>query len=155
MTFHQFQLVKSQKWYTIYIVKRKKTELTTYTNGKLGPLWPFWALGGGPRLKKSCVIIFSKPGWSQGLLYKHLRHSVSDLFSKLWFVKIYLRRRHALMVKDGAFSHKIDYVTKSHYWFKSYCNFAELVGFACWWKCIGKGFHLQPPQQACFKAVAV
>ena len=26
-------------------------------------------------------------------------------------MKISLRRRHALMVEDGAFSHKIDYVT--------------------------------------------
>ena len=28
-----------------------------------------------------------------------------------WFAKIALRRRHALMVKVGALSHKIDYVT--------------------------------------------
>ena len=27
------------------------------------------------------------------------------------FVKIFLRRCHALMVEDGAFNHKIDYVT--------------------------------------------
>ena len=26
-------------------------------------------------------------------------------------MKLFLRRRHALMVEDGAFSHKIDYVT--------------------------------------------
>ena len=53
------------------------------------------------------MLVFSRPGRSQGLLYKHLRHySVSDPL-----VKIYLRRRHALMVEDGAFSHKIDYVT--------------------------------------------
>ena len=31
-------------------------------------------------------------------------------FIKLWFVEISLRR-HALMVEDGAFSHKIDHVT--------------------------------------------
>ena len=31
--------------------------------------------------------------------------------SKWWFVKISLRRRHALMVDDGAFSHKIDHLT--------------------------------------------
>ena len=30
---------------------------------------------------------------------------------KSWFVKTSLRRRHDLMVEDGAFSHKIDYVT--------------------------------------------
>ena len=52
-------------------------------------------------------------------------------------MKIYLRRRHALIVADGAFSSKIDYVTifkeiqnpKEHpnYWFKSYGDFAG------WW----------------------
>ena len=36
------------------------------------------------------------------------------------------------MVEDGAFNHKIDYVTflcasKSQYWYKTYCNFAEWV----------------------------
>ena len=53
------------------------------------------------------------------------------------------------MVEDGAFSHKIDYVTiflgdsKSqrasnlHYWFKSYNNFAEWVDFAYWWSFSG------------------
>ena len=28
-----------------------------------------------------------------------------------WFVKISLQRRHALTAADGAFSHKVDYVT--------------------------------------------
>ena len=36
---------------------------------------------------------------------------VSKLLSKLWFVKISLRRRQTLTVEDGTFSHKIDYVT--------------------------------------------
>ena len=62
------------------------------------------------------------------------------------------------MVEDEVFSHKIDYVTifkeilnlEGHYWFKSYGHFAELVGFACWWSCIGKGLRLQPAQQAFF-----
>ena len=40
--------------------------------------------------------------------------------------------------------------SKSHYWFKSYGNFAEWVNFAYWWRCIGKGLRLQPAQQACF-----
>ena len=40
--------------------------------------------------------------------------------------------------------------SKSHYWFKSYGDFAEWVGFAHWWSCIGKGLHLQPAQQTCF-----
>ena len=29
--------------------------------------------------------------------------------------------------------------SKSLYWFKSYCNFAELVDFAYWMSCIRKG----------------
>ena len=65
------------------------------------------------------------------------------------------------MVEDGACSHKIDYVTivlgdsksrrvsKLHYWFKSYGDFAEWVDFAHWWRFIGKGLRLQPAQQAC------
>ena len=48
---------------------------------------------------------FSRPGRSQGLLYKHLRNSVSDPL-----VKIYLRRRHAQMVKIGASSRKTNYI---------------------------------------------
>ena len=69
-------------------------------------------------------------------------------------------RRHALTVSYGDFSHKIDYVTilgdfkyrrasKSHYWLKSYGDFAEWVDFAHWWSFIGKGLRLQPVQQAC------
>ena len=53
------------------------------------------------------------------------------------------------MVADSAFSDKIDYLGesksrrayKSHYWFKSYGDFAELVDFAYWWP-IGKGLRL-------------
>ena len=44
--------------------------------------------------------LFSRPWRSQGLLYKHLCDS-----------SISLRRRHALLVADGALSHKIHYVT--------------------------------------------
>ena len=35
---------------------------------------------------------------------------LTDLFSHA-LVKIYLRQRHGLMVRDGAFSHEIDYLT--------------------------------------------
>ena len=59
--------------------------------------------------------IFSRPGRSQGLLYKHLCNSFINWFSHPLLkalVKISLRRRHALMVGDGAFSHKMDYVFK-------------------------------------------
>ena len=38
--------------------------------------------------------------------------------------------------------------SKSHYWFKSYGEFAEWVNFAYWWSFIGKGV---PAQQDCFK----
>ena len=66
------------------------------------------------------------------------------------------------MVEDGAFSLKIDYVTilrrfysrrasKSHYWFKSYGDFAELVYFAYWWSFSGEILRLQLAQQACLK----
>ena len=76
--------------------------------------------------------------------------------------EISLRRRHAPTVTDGAYCHKMDYVTiflgdsksrrasKSHYWFKSYGDFAEWVDSSHWWSFIGKGLLLQPAQQACF-----
>jgi hypothetical protein len=40
--------------------------------------------------------------------------------------------------------------SKTHYWFKSYGDLAERVGFAHLWSFIGKGLRLQPAQQACF-----
>ena len=44
---------------------------------------------------------------------------------------------------------KSQMASTSHYWFNSYGNFAEWVGFACWWSCIiRKGLYLQPVQQA-------
>ena len=39
-------------------------------------------------------------------------HSFIHSLIQSWFVKISLRRRHAVMVEDGASSHKIDYVGK-------------------------------------------
>ena len=51
--------------------------------------------------------VFSRPGRSQGLLYKLLRYWLIQW----WFVKISLQRRHALTVTDSAFSQKIDHVT--------------------------------------------
>ena len=59
------------------------------------------------------------------------------LLIQCWFVKISLQRRHALMVEDGTYSHKIDYVII--YWFKSYGNFAECVDFAYWWSFSSEG----------------
>ena len=51
-------------------------------------------------------FIFRRLGQSHGLLYKHLCHSLIDWVSRSSFVNISLPHRHALMVEDGAFSHK-------------------------------------------------
>ena len=48
------------------------------------------------------MSLFSRPRQSQGLLYRHLRHSLSDKS----FVKISLKRRHAQMVRNGVLSQK-------------------------------------------------
>ena len=37
-------------------------------------------------------------------------HGIYWLGGQSWFVKIYLRHHHALMVEKGAFSQKVDYV---------------------------------------------
>ena len=50
------------------------------------------------------IIMFSRPGKSQGLLYKHL----CDYYLTNPLVKKSLRHCHVLMVGDGASSHKID-----------------------------------------------
>ena len=63
-------------------------------------------------IKWNTVIhLISRPGQSKGLLYKHFCHSLIISVSHWFFVKISLRRLHGLMVEDGAFIHKIDYVT--------------------------------------------
>ena len=61
-------------------------------------------------------------------------------------VKICSRRHHAIMVGNGAFSHKIDYITffggnsksqrtpKLHNWFKSNGDFAGWDDFSYWTK---------------------
>ena len=59
------------------------------------------------------ATVVSRSGRSQGLLYKHLCHSLPNWLSHWSFVKISLRRRHALMFEDGAFSNKIDYCDKT------------------------------------------
>ena len=50
------------------------------------------------------------PGKAKGCFIKTLviHYLIESLTDTL--VKISLRRRHALMVQDGAFSHKIDYI---------------------------------------------
>ena len=68
-------------------------------------------------MKQSNFITTSKPGRNQGLLYKHLCHLSINSFIKSSLVKISVQRRHALMVGDGAFSLKIDYIPISFYIF--------------------------------------
>ena len=51
----------------------------------------------------SNIYFYSRPGRSQWLLYRHRRHWFTDS----WFVETSLQRLHALVVKDGAFSHNI------------------------------------------------
>ena len=86
----------------------------------------------------------SRPGRSQGLLYKHLCHSFIH-----WFTDPLVS--HSFTVIDRSLSYKIDYVivikkflnperaSKSHQWFKSYGHFTEGVGFAYWWCFSGGG----------------
>ena len=78
-----------------------------------GWIWPLGeaSAGEGLHLQPAQQACFSRPGRSQGLLYKHLRHWFIDSLIQSWFVKISLRRCHALTVADGAFSHKINYIT--------------------------------------------
>ena len=57
--------------------------------------------------------LFSRPRQNQGLLYKHLHHSLIKWLSQfLW--KISSRRRHAQTVKDSASSRKINYSDKKN-----------------------------------------
>ena len=60
----------------------------------------------------TCVTYLGDSGKARGCF---TNTSVIDSFTKKliqsWFVKISIRRRHARMVEDGAFIHKIDYVT--------------------------------------------
>ena len=52
---------------------------------------------------------FNRPGVAGAIL--QTASSLIKSVSQSSFVEISLRRRHALMVEDGAFSHKIEYVT--------------------------------------------
>ena len=64
-----------------------------------------------PSLKHdNCAhLIFSRPGRSQGLLYKQSCHSLTDLFSNP-FPPTALQCCQAQMIKDSSSSYKIDYV---------------------------------------------
>ena len=75
-------------------------------------------------------------------------------------MKIYLRRHHALMVKDGAFSQNTYiflensksqrlWLLLSQYWLKLW-QFCWMGGFCLLVSCIEKGLRLQPVQQDCW-----
>ena len=54
----------------------------------------------------------SRPGRNQGLLYKHHCDSfINKLSHSLILFQNAFTVHQALMVEDGAFSHKIDYIT--------------------------------------------
>ena len=80
-------------------------------------------------------VFFSRPGQSQGLLYKPPRHS---------FIQLQNRLCHSY--KDLTKSWR---ASKSHHWFKIYHHFSEGVNFVYWQRCIRKGQRLKPAQQAC------
>ena len=100
-------------------------------------LCEFWILN--PALATKSILT-SRPWQSQGLLYKHLCHSLIHWFIN-WLtdplVEIYLRCRHAQMVTNCASSHKTNYIDifyskpwrapESLYWFKSYGDFGCIL----------------------------
>ena len=59
-------------------------------------------------IKKRFHYIISRPGQSQGLLYKHHCHSFIDSVSEP-FPPTALRRRHAQTVRVSTSSYKIEY----------------------------------------------
>ena len=80
----------------------------------------------------------------------------------MYFVKISLRRRHALMVEDGAFSHKIDYIAIFLEIFNLEGHLNNITGSRVTAILLNglilpiggasavKGLRLQPAQQDCF-----
>ena len=58
---------------------------------------------------KCLVWIINRPGVAGAVLQTALW--LINSVTHWWFVEISLWRRHTLMAGDGAFSHKIDYVT--------------------------------------------
>ena len=57
---------------------------------------------------KHFLNLLADPGKARGF---SINTFLINWLSRRWFVKISLQRPHALMVADGAFSQKIDYVT--------------------------------------------
>ena len=90
--------------------------------------------------------VISRPGRSQGLLYKQPRDSlINQLIQSVHQPFPTTALRHS----DLELS-KSQMASKSHQWFKSYSHFTEEVDFAYWLSFIGKGLRLQPTQKACF-----
>ena len=89
-------------------------------------------------------LFFSRPGRSQGLLYKHLRHSLIHLF--IHSVILQLKYLHgaatpqwlemvlSVIYHNFCGDSKSRRTSKLHYWFKSYGDFAEWVDFSYWTK---------------------
>ena len=139
----------------------------------LTPLMSIQNLGSGKQEEVCPKVVRTFQLWTFSALKKQKPkkwglHSTSFLhitsitmsMSDWWFVVLSYWRRHTLVVEDGAFSHKMDYVSifgeskswrasKSLHWFKRYGNFGEWRDFTYWWSCIGRGLCLQPAQQAC------
>ena len=111
-----------------------------------------------------CILVFplvSRPGRSQGLLYKHLCDSLIN-WRIDYFPPIALRCRQTQTVRDSSSSYKIDYVivVKNFLNPKGHQNcitgskvtviLVKGVDFAYCLSCIETGLRLQPAQQACF-----
>ena len=103
--------------------------------------------------------MFSRPGRIQGLLYKHLCHSLI-----LWlsdpFVKLSLRRRNAQTVKYDASSQKTNYIEmfqkfsilrgiETAVLVQKLRRFCYMGKFSLLFELHREGSALQPTQQAC------
>ena len=90
---------------------------------------------------------------SQGLLYKHLTDPlwkcIYGAATPKWLEMVLSVIKLTILIffVEDPYSQR---VSKLHYWFKSYSDFDQLVDFAYWWSCIGKGLRLQSVQYACF-----
>ena len=111
--------------------------------------------------KKSFPFI-SRPGQSKGLLFNHLHHWLihyshwlilcENIFTgpprpNDWRSCFHLWNRLCWKILENSKSLR---ASKSHHWFKSFGEFAEIGDFAYWWSCIRKGLRLKPAQEACF-----
>ena len=95
---------------------------------------------GGPHLSFghwiALVGIFSRPGQSQGLLCKHLCHSLTYLLTDPKWLKMVLPVSIPTILTFSFIDSKFWRASKLHYWFKSYGHFDECVDFAYWCSCL-------------------